>query len=117
LRHIAYVLATASIRSGYAVTIAYTTTSGPSFGRAKPLGTFIFDRDEAACFGQPNAFRLDLKRIAIVPLTDAWFPSLADPDHGKRGRLPEHLQARIEKELKQLLLKHREQMSFGGPGL
>ncbi len=82
--HVAYILAVAAVAGGYGVMAAYTT-SQPWTG-ALPQGVLSFDRSAAASLGQSRAFVLDLRRLAYLPLTVAWFPRLTEPDAGVLGR-------------------------------
>jgi hypothetical protein len=52
--------------------VAYTATSQPWSGALRH-GVMIFDSAEAAGLGRAPAFVLDLRRLAYLPLTAAWF--------------------------------------------
>ncbi len=85
--HIGYVALSTTSDQLNAVVLAYTTSqpwTGP-----KPPGLFSFNRDMAIIMGQARAFTLDLRRLAIVPVTVEWFSDLPSPDHGVVGRAPE----------------------------
>jgi hypothetical protein len=49
---------------------------------ALPLGVLVLDREVATRCGQSRAFVMDLRRIALVPITPAWFPRIEQPGHG-----------------------------------
>ena len=95
VRHIAYVLGFRSVTSGLQVLLAYTS-SGPWRGRAAsaPLGVLEFTDAEAKALGQ-RAFHIDLRCLARVPPTAAWFPDLAVSSSGVVGTAGMRLQDRI----------------------
>ena len=67
-----------------------------------PHGAIAFDSAEAASLGQTRAFVLDLRRLAYLPLTIAWFPRAGEEGTGVLGRAPKVLRDRmnaIETEL------------------
>lgn len=92
--HIAYHLG--SYANGL-VLLAYTS-SGSWRGPAviKPLGVVEFDDAEARKMNQ-KAFHLDLRTLAKVRLTDAWFPYLANANRGIVGIADVGVQAIILK--------------------
>jgi hypothetical protein len=65
-------------------------------------------------YGQTSGFRIDVKRIAALPLTVDYFPDLEKPDHGKRGS-SEHLANACEKLLFAIIKETPELVDFVGP--
>lgn len=80
--HIAYVLGARHVSGGLLVMLAYTS-SGRWRGSAPepPQGVIEFD-DAAARPLNQKAFHIDLRCLARVPPTAAWFPELAAPGRG-----------------------------------
>ena len=81
--------------------VAYTTSrawSGP-----KPPGVRVFERREAKSMGQDRAFTLDLRRIALLPVTEYWFPFLGRQDRGILGRATKALRQELEAEMIRIL--------------
>jgi hypothetical protein len=64
--------------------------------------------------GQTSGFRVDVRRIAALPLTVDYFPDLEKPDHGKRGS-SEHLANACEKLLFAIIKETPELVDFVGP--
>ncbi len=71
-----YSLAVACVAGGYGVMAAYTTSQ--NWAGALALGVMVFDTKAAANLGQARAFVLDLRRLAYLPLTPAWFPRVGE---------------------------------------
>ena len=84
--HVSYGVSGATAPHGwaaYASMVAYTT-SRTWFG-PKPPGVRVFERAEVKSMGQDRAFTLDLRRIALLPVTEDWFPFLGRADKGYSG--------------------------------
>jgi hypothetical protein len=111
--HVAYTLAVASVAGGYGVMAVYTT-SQPWVG-ALPQGVIAFDSAEAAGLGQARAFVLDLRRLAYLPLTAAWFPRVAEEGAGVLGRAPKALRDRVNTMATELVKRRPETLSRSGP--
>jgi hypothetical protein len=111
--HVAYTLAVAAVGDGYGVIVAYTT-SQPWVG-ALPQGVIAFDRAEAASLGQTRAFVLDLRRLAYLPLTTAWFPRAGEAPTGVLGRAPKPLRDRAAAIAADLVKRRPETLSRTGP--
>jgi len=111
--HVAYTLAVAEVGGGYAVIAAFTT-SQPWVG-ALPQGVVAFDSTEAAGLGQARAFLLDLRRLAYLPLTAAWFPRIAAEGAGVLGRTPKALRDRPNMMATDLVKRRPESLSRSGP--
>jgi len=114
-RHIAYVLAQNSARRPAQLLLAYTS-SGPwrSAAPAVPLGVIEFGAAEAKALGQ-RPFHIDLRCLAQVPLTEAWFPDLAQPDRGVVAVAGARLQGRIQRVLDELVERNRHLIEMRGP--
>jgi len=112
-RHIGYVTLSTSSDTEDLVWLAFTT-SQPWTGR-KPSGVYSVDRDAAAGMGQSRPFTLDLRRMANVPVTAAWFPDLSAPAHGIVGRAPERLRLVYEAALIALARRHPDTIERLGP--
>jgi len=115
VRHIAYVLATDSRPATPQLLLAYTS-SGPWRGLAQalPLGVIELAEAAARAVGQ-KPFHIDLRCLAQVPLTQAWFPDLALPGHGVAGVAAAPLQRRIDTALQALVQRHRDLIEMRGP--
>jgi len=79
-----------------------------------PPGLFIFDRQTAAGFGQARAFVLDLRRLAFVPITSAWFPWLGEPG-GFQGRASPRWQQQLKQAAEAPLIRRPEISERPGP--
>ncbi len=111
--HVAYTLAVAAVAGGHGVMAAYTT-SQPWAG-ALPQGVIAFDSAEAAALGQARTFVLDLRRLAYLPLTTAWFPRVAEEGAGVLGRAPKALRDRVNAMTTELAKRRPETLSRSGP--
>ena len=96
LLHVGYVL---GITAGEAM-VAYTTSQPWPAGTPLPAGVRLFDADEAARLNQSRAFVLRLDVLAKLPLTEAWFPAIAQPGEGVIAVAP----ARLQEELTDLAM-------------
>ena len=113
-RHIGYVALTTSSDSVNAIFLAYTTSRpwpGP-----RPLGVYSIDADIAALMGQSRPFTLDLRRIAHVYVTAAWFPDFNAPSHGIVGQAPERLRREYESVMVTLARRYPDNIERLGPG-
>lgn len=115
VRHIAYVLAQNTRQRPAQLLLAYTS-SGPWRGATQslPLGVIEFSAAEAKALRQ-RPFHIDLRCLAQVPLTSAWFPDLAQPDHGVVAVAGTRLQARIERVFEELVARSRDLIEVRGP--
>lgn len=115
VRHIAFVLAVDTKPATPQLLLAYTS-SGTWRGSADtvPQGVINFSEADAKAVGQ-RPFHMDLRCLARVPLTAAWFPDLAQPGHGVVGVAGARLQARIEKLLQELVMRNRGLIEMRGP--
>jgi hypothetical protein len=112
-RHIGYVALSTSSDHGSAIFLAYTTSrlwEGP-----RPFGVHSFDRQAAAAMGQSRSFTLDLRRMALVPATEEWFPDLASANRGIVGHAPERIRAELEVTTKDLARRRPELIERLGP--
>ena len=112
--HVAYTLAVAAVAGGYGVVTAYTT-SQPWAEALLPHGVIAFDSAEAASLGQARAFVLDLRRLAYLPLTAAWFPRVGEEGAGVLGRAPKALRDRVNAMTTELVKRRPEILSRSGP--
>jgi hypothetical protein len=111
--HVAYTLAVAAVADGYGVMAAYT--SSQPWAVPLPHGVIAFDSTEAAALGQARPFVLDLRRLAYLPLTAAWFPRLAAQGAGVLGRGPKALRDRVNAMAAELAKRRPEGLSRSGP--
>ena len=95
--------------------IAYTTSQPWPSGAPFPLGVLAFSREVAGRYGQARAFVMDLRRIAFVPLTAAWFPRLGQPGDGVQGHAPKAEQRRFRQLAQDLAIRHAELVERLGP--
>lgn len=112
-RHIAYVLATESRPTEPVLLLAYTS-SGPWRGGRLPQGVLEFDTAAARPLGQ-RPFHLDLRCLAQVPLSERWFPDLAQPGHGVVGQAEKLLRRQIDALLAGLVARNRDLIEMRGP--
>ncbi len=62
-----------------------------------------------------RAFVLDLRRLAYLPLTAAWFPRAAEDGAGVLGRAPKALRDRVNAMAAELAKRRPESLSKSGP--
>jgi hypothetical protein len=107
--HLTYTLGVSGVTgtSQFSAISAYTT-SQPWSSEAMPLGVRAFDRQEAAALGQSRPFVLDMRRLAFVPITPAWFPQVDQPGHGIQGHAPQALRRQLEQTAAELATRHGE---------
>jgi hypothetical protein len=112
--HVSYVLIAGDAPSGvFSVMAAYT--SSRQWPSELPFGVHRFDRLQAERFGQSRPFVLDLRRIAYLPVTAAWFPHLETEGRGVLGRAPEPLRATLLREANELFRRRKELLERLGP--
>ena len=111
--HVVYTLAVAAVAGRYAAMVAYTTSQ--LSGGPLPLGVVAFTAERAAALGQTRAFLLDLRRLAYLPLTSLWFPSLDGLDGGILGRAPKGLRDQLNTTVAELARRRPEMLSRTGP--
>ena len=113
-RHIALCLRRfRSADKGYALVAVYTT-SRPRGDRPRARGEIEVTAERAVEYGQRNAFRIDVRRVAVLPVDLDFFPDLEKPDHGIQGR-SEHLADVAERLLRQIIGETPELVEFLGP--
>lgn len=113
-RHIALCLRRLRHRSeGYVLAAVFTTTR-PREGRPKAKGEIEVSKEQAAEFGQQSAFRIDVRRIAVMPLNNEFFPDLESPGHGITGR-SEHLAKAAVRLLQEIVLEQPQLVEYLGP--
>jgi hypothetical protein len=95
--------------------VAAYTTSQPWEYESKPAGVVIFDRTEAVNLGQDRAFVLDLRRLAYLPVTPAWFPYLGQPSDGIVGRADKSRRRQLNQIAADLLVRRSEIVERLGP--
>jgi len=115
VRHIAYVLGAREAGRGVQMLLAYTS-SGAWRGAAAmpPLGVVEFTAAEARALHQ-RAFHLDLRCLARVPPTVAWFPEIGSATQGVVAVASARLQARIMKAATDLAARRPELIEVRGP--
>lgn len=101
--HICYCLAVARP----IVLVAYSSSRQWPSGVPLPLGVRIFGHAEAATLNQ-RPFVLYLNRLARLPLTNVWFPDIANPSRGVVAVAPAALRDRLLKEMTDLAQRRRE---------
>lgn len=95
--------------------IAYTTSQPWPPGTPLPIGVLAFNQAEASRYGQSRAFVMDLRRVAFLPVTPAWFPHLDKSGHGVQGRAPKADQRRFRRMAEDLVARHAELVERLGP--
>jgi hypothetical protein len=115
VRHIAYVLGAREAERGIQMLLAYTS-SGAWRGAAAtpPLGVVEFTAAEARALNQ-RAFHLDLRCLARVPATAAWFPEISSATQGVVAVASARLQARVMKVATDLAARNPELIEVRGP--
>jgi hypothetical protein len=111
--HIAYTLGISGT-ADFTALVAYTS-SQPWPEPTRPPGVFVFDQPAAAGLGQARAFVMDLRRLAAVPVTPAWFPRLGQPGGGVLGHMPKHRQRQYLDIAEQLLTRRPDLIERLGP--
>lgn len=115
-RHIGYTLHVEMRADGrFGAILAYTTTSGLDFPGRMPAGVLAFTAAAAEALGQRKPFRLDLRRLAWLPVTPAWFPDLATPTRGVTGRAPRDLRRDIQAAFDAMARRQPELLTRLGP--
>jgi hypothetical protein len=85
--------------SGLVVAVLYTTTKrSPS---PLPLGVIPIGERQAHALGQ-KPFLIDARSVAILPVTEEYFPYLARGDHGVQGEASAGLARKIKATLADL---------------
>ena len=101
--------------AGTQILLAYTS-SGAWRGASPrpPLGVLDFDAPAAAALNQ-RPFHLDLRCLARVPLSEAWFPELAAAGQGLVAIAGPALRQRIMEAATQLAGRHAGLIEIRGP--
>jgi hypothetical protein len=116
VRHVAYVLGAREIGRGIQMLLAYTSSGAWRGASAMPpLGVVEFTAAEARILNQ-RAFNLDLRCLARVPPTPAWFPEIGTERKGIVAIAGTRLQQRIMKAATDLAARHPELIEIRGPG-
>ena len=113
-RHIALCLRRfRSAEKGYALVAVYTT-SRPRGDRPRARGEIEVTAERAPEYGQRSAFRIDVRRVAALPINPDFFPELESPGHGIQGR-SERLADAAERLLREIVAEKPELVEFLGP--
>jgi hypothetical protein len=114
VRHIAYVLASRGDRASPQLLLAYTS-SGRWRGAATrpPQGIIEFDESTARRLNQ-RPFHIDLRCLARVRQTAAWFPDLASPERGVVAVAGARVRDRILKEAELLAARSPRTIEIRG---
>jgi hypothetical protein len=100
-------------KDSYVLPAVFTTTK-PRGDRPKAKGEIEISKEQAAQLGQGSAFRINVCRIAAMPLTPEFFPDLEGTDHGIRGR-SERLANAAFKLFQEIVAKEPELIEVLGP--
>lgn len=87
--------------------------AGPS-DRPKAKGEIDIPQERAHEYGQNSGFRINVKRVAALPLTSEFFPDLEMPNHGICGS-SEHLAKAAERILADIVRETPELIQTYGP--
>lgn len=109
-RHICYCIA-ASTRLAV---MAYTASQPWTESRV-PLGVRVFGSSEARRLDQ-RPFVLYLNRLATLPVTPRWFPTLGRPQGEVVAVAPADLRMEMMVIMQELLQRHRDLIENLGPG-
>jgi len=113
-RHIALCLRRfRSADKGYALVTVYTT-SRPRGDRPKARGEIEISADRAVEYGQRSGFRIDVRRVAVLPINPDFFPELEKPGHGIQGS-SERLADVAERLFREIVTETPELVEFLGP--
>jgi len=115
VRHIAYVMGSRGEGLARQILLAYTS-SGPWRGHAPrlPIGGVEFDETAARALNQ-RPFHFDLRCLARVPPTDAWFPDLASAGGGVVAAAGASVRRRILEAAESLAARSPRPIEFRGP--
>ena len=111
--HVAYTVAIGVIAGREMAIVAYTTSR--AWAGPKPPGVVTFGMDEAVQLAQARGFVLDLRRMAYVPITMAWFPRLDEPRRGILGRASKGLRGTLDGIALKLATQRPELLTRLGP--
>ncbi len=109
-RHISYCVAV----STQLAVMAYTS-SQPWTGAVLPLGVRVFGIGEARRLNQ-RPFVLYLNRLATLPVTARWFPTLGRPKTEVVAVAPSDLRRELLAAVQDLLQRHHDVIENLGPG-
>ena len=103
MRHIVYVRAMVRLASGALRAHVMLTTTSPSMVARIPEG-LAQQVTEASSrrMGMRNSFVVDVHRLALLPLIEAWFPGIGS-DRFVIGRADDRLQAAITRRYDDML--------------
>ena len=90
------------------------TTSRPRGDRPKARGEIEVAAERAVEYGQRSGFRIDVRRVAVLPINPDFFPELEKPGHGIQGR-SERLADVAERLLREIVTETPELVDFLGP--
>jgi hypothetical protein len=93
---IGYVAVTRRAPSGLVVALLYTTTKPMS--APLPLGVILIDERQARTLGQ-KPFSIDARSVAVLPVSEEYFPYLDRADRGVQGEAPAGLARKIKATL------------------
>ena len=110
LLHIGYVLGGTPTE----VMVAYTTSRPWPAATPLPAGARLFDREEAAALNQSRAFMLRLDVLAKLPITEAWFPDIAQPGKGVIAVTPARLRDELTGLATNLARRRRDLIQMRG---
>lgn len=96
--------------------LAYTSSVQRRWGTERvPLGVIEFDAAAAAALNQ-RPFHIDLRCLARVPLSAAWFPRFGQGDRGVVAWADRELQMRINAVLVELARRSPGHIEMRGIG-
>jgi hypothetical protein len=100
---------------GQVALVAYTTSQvrDPPW----PQGIMHFDADKAAKMGHNKPFLLNPGRMAPLPINSAYFPFLAQTNHGVIGAASKSVQDAIARTAAEIRMKRPEAVEVLGPPL
>jgi hypothetical protein len=114
--HIAYCLGFRSEGALLQLMLAYTSSVQRRWGTERvPLGVIEFDAAAATALNQ-RPFHIDLRCLARVPISAAWFPRLDRVDRGVVAWTDLALQSRITRVLSELARRSPGHIEMRGIG-
>ncbi len=88
---------------------------GIDLPRPARAGIIAFPQPQAEALGQREAFRLNLRRLAWLPATPAFFPDIDSASHGVTGRAPRELRRKIQAAFDDMAMREAGRIDRLGP--
>ncbi|MEB0139067.1 MULTISPECIES: hypothetical protein [unclassified Undibacterium] len=96
------------------VLTVYTTSVAWNPGTPVAFGVIVVPPDLAATM-QQKPFCLDTRRVAVLPVTEDWFPSLGTESRGIISRANKAFRTEVNRVFTEVISRHREIVELYGP--